>query len=140
MDPTVVLSKCEAVSVSCERVTLGPQSRVGIAGVTLHGTVSPEVPMSNPVLLCGDEPLGPLGLMQSRHSRTPGGSVERASTRQNRLLGTDWSLNLRLRACKPTGCPCTLTTAKPHPTLSVGYVGFQHKRAPIPIESNITDG
>ena len=34
-----------------------------------------------------DGPLGPLGLMQSHHSRTPGGSADRASTRQNRLGG-----------------------------------------------------
>jgi hypothetical protein len=31
-------------------------------------------------------------------------------------------------------------TAKPHPTLSVGWAGFRSKRAPIPMESNITDG
>jgi hypothetical protein len=31
-------------------------------------------------------------------------------------------------------------TAKPHPTLSVGWDGFRPKRAPIPKESNITDG
>jgi hypothetical protein len=32
------------------------------------------------------------------------------------------------------------TTAKPHPALSVGWEGFRPKRAPIPMESNMTDG
>ena len=51
-------------------------------------------------------PLGPLGLIQFRQSRTPGGFVERASTRQNRLRGgvqvcEGVSLSPPLGSCTP---------------------------------------